>query len=69
MKKTINLETFRGQEFPFHINTGIAVFQVKNVIEGRYDLDFDVPLPSKGMNLQRPLVWALLQKQQLIKDL
>ncbi len=28
--------------------------------------DFDVYLPTKGMNLQRPLVWDLHQKQQLI---
>lgn len=29
-------------------------------------LDFDVFLPSKNMNLQRPLVWTLQQKQELI---
>jgi len=29
-------------------------------------MDFDVYLPSKKMNLQRPLVWTLKQKQELI---
>ena len=29
-------------------------------------IDYDVYLPSKDMNLQRPLCWTLEQKQQLI---
>lgn len=35
---------------------------------GRYDgvLDFDVFLPTKGMNLQRELCWTLEQKQQFM---
>jgi hypothetical protein len=31
-----------------------------------YEIDFDVYLPSKGVNLQRGLVWTELQKQELI---
>lgn len=29
-------------------------------------VDYDVYLPTKRMNLQRPLVWTLEQKQELI---
>lgn len=43
---------------------------VRNTMQIRYllekDIDFDVYLPTKGINLQRPLVWTLDQKQQLI---
>lgn len=31
-------------------------------------IDFDVYLPTKGMNLQRELVWTDLQKSELIKS-
>lgn len=34
--------------------------------ENDIDFDFDVFLPSIGKNLQRPFVWSLFQKQQLI---
>ena len=30
--------------------------------------DFDVYLPSKGLNLQRPLVWTIEQKRSLIES-
>lgn len=30
------------------------------------ELDFDIFLPSKGMNLQRPHVWTIEQKRELI---
>lgn len=30
------------------------------------DIDFDVYLPSKGMNLQRDYVWTIYQKRELI---
>lgn len=32
----------------------------------RQDIDLDVFLPSKGINLQRPLVWTIEQKRELI---
>jgi hypothetical protein len=42
------------------------------IAEGRSVLsktwDFDVYLPSKGMNLQRPLVWTIDQKRSLIES-
>lgn len=31
-------------------------------------IDWDVYLPSKGINLQRPFVWTLNQKQEFIKS-
>jgi hypothetical protein len=30
------------------------------------NIDFDVFLPTKGLNLQRELVWSLIQKQEII---
>ena len=42
------------------------------IAQGKYVLDkafdFDVYLPSKKMNLQRPLVWTLEQKRSLIES-
>lgn len=35
----------------------------------KLDIDFDVYLPSKKMNLQRDLVWTLQQKRELIWSL
>jgi len=32
----------------------------------KYNVDFDVFLPSKGKNLQRPLVWTIEQKRQIV---
>lgn len=66
MKPQLTLDKFRGKRFQFHINTGVAIFKIVHVVEGRIKLDFDVYLSSIGVNLQRPLVWSLLQKQQLI---
>jgi len=42
------------------------VAQGKEVLNKRFD--FDVYLPSKKMNLQRPLVWTLEQKRSLIES-
>lgn len=55
-------------ELPFNVNHGSALHNIKSIAEGRYDItvDYDVWLPTKKMNLQRPFVWTLLQKQQLI---
>ena len=71
MKKELKLSDVRIK-LPFHINYGLAAFRIKDIIERRkqdslqYDLDFDVYLPTKGINLQRPFVWTLFQKQELI---
>lgn len=42
-------------------------YHIKN--EANYHFDFDVFLPSLGINLQRPFVWSLEQKQELIMSL
>lgn len=53
-------------KYRHHINEGVCIDRFIRFFEGRYQLDFDVYLESKGMNLQRELCWTLLQKQQLI---
>lgn len=35
----------------------------------RQNIDWDVYLPTKGMNLQRPMVWSLEQKRELIMSI
>jgi hypothetical protein len=51
----------------FTINKGLAGFEVDDLANEMYGkLDFDVYLESKGMNLQRPLVWSIEQKRELI---
>lgn len=35
----------------------------------KMNLDFDVYLPSKGINLQRDLVWTIDQKRELINSI
>ena len=44
----------------------LCIAQGKDVLRKKWD--FDVYLPSKGMNLQRPLVWTLDQKRSLIES-
>ena len=58
------------KKMPFHINYGLSAFTMRDLLErNHYDLDFDVFLPSKGKNLQRPFCWTLDQKQELIMSL
>ena len=58
------------KKMPFHINYGLSAFTMRDLLDrGHYDLDFDVYLPSKKMNLQRPFCWTLGQKQELIMSL
>jgi hypothetical protein len=45
----------------------LCIAQGKGVLHKKWD--FDVYLPSKGMNLQRPLVWTLNQKRSLIESI
>lgn len=46
---------------------GICIAQgVRSILSKRFD--FDVYLPSRGMNLQRGHVWTLQQKQALIES-
>lgn len=53
---------------PFNINYGIADVSIRGILSDKYDyeVDWDVYLPSKGMNLQRGFVWTLQQKRELI---
>jgi hypothetical protein len=58
------------KKMPFHINYGLSAFTMRDLLErDHYDLDFDVYLPTKKMNLQRPFCWTLEQKQELIMSL
>lgn len=45
---------------PQEINSSIKHFA------NNCDIDFDVYLPTRGINLQRPYVWTLHQKRELI---
>ena len=67
MKKQLKLSDFY-KDLPINIQKGIWQGHVKDLVTGRYGrtFDFDVHLPSKGICLQRPFVWTLHQKQQLI---
>lgn len=53
---------------PSHkISKGLWVGYVSDFADKKYgSIDFDVFLPTKGVNLQRDFVWDLFQKQQLI---
>lgn len=63
----LSLKEIRGEKFPFHINRNNSTFRLKDLILGPdYRFDFEVFLPSIGMNLQRDLVWTQEQKAQLI---
>lgn len=56
------------KEFKFSIGKGLG-FDWNRFVNGHYEngvVDFDVFLPTKGMNLQRELCWNLKQKQELI---
>ena len=64
MRKELKITDFR-KEFKFAMNKDGCPFDRLSK-KNRYNFDFDVYLPTKGMNLQRPLVWTLLQKQQFI---
>jgi hypothetical protein len=44
----------------------LCIAQGKGVLNKKWD--FDVYLPSRQMNLQRPLVWTLDQKRSLIES-
>ncbi len=63
----LSLNRIRKQ-FNFTINRRMGDFTLGRLIKypGDYVLDFDVFLSSKNKNLQRPLVWTLFQKRELI---
>jgi uncharacterized protein with ParB-like and HNH nuclease domain len=53
---------------PFRSNKNNTLENIKDIVRNHYGdvWDFDVYLPTKGKNLQRPLVWTLFQKQQAV---
>ena len=67
MKPILTIKDVRPQ-LPFNINYGMADLSIKHILDPKWNvtIDWDVYLPSKGMNLQRPFVWTLEQKQELI---
>jgi Protein of unknown function DUF262 len=64
--KPLKLSHFR-KKLPFNINHGMADISLRSLLKHKdYQIDFDVYLPTKGKNLQRPFVWTLFQKRELI---
>lgn len=53
--------------FKHNIQQKISIAQGKHILD--LNLDLDVFLPTKGMNLQRGFVWTLQQKQALIESI
>lgn len=54
------------KEFKFTMNKNTS-FDGREMLGDRpITVDFDVWLPSRNMNLQRPLCWTLMQKQEFI---
>jgi Protein of unknown function DUF262 len=64
------LDTFRALSFQLS-SRSLAITQLKNLGTSKCSYSFDdvVHLPSLGINLQRPLVWTLTQKQELIMSI
>lgn len=67
MKPAIKLSDIR-KTLPFTIRMGSSSDSISRMAIDRPDItfDYDVFLPSKGKNLQRPFCWTLEQKQSLI---
>lgn len=67
MKPKLSLNDVRPK-LPFNINYGMSDLSIKHILDPNWNItiDWDVYLPTKKMNLQRPLVWTLQQKQELI---
>jgi len=53
------------KKYTHHVNKGLS-FHLLGRLEDIAHWDFDVFLPTKGMNLQRDLVWTIEQKSALI---
>jgi hypothetical protein len=57
------------KELPFNISYNLADISIKDILnKEKYniEIDWDVYLPTKGINLQRGFVWTLEQKRELI---
>ena len=54
------------KELPFKTHNVNLWWSIGSAAKEFLIIDYDVYLPTKGMNLQRPFCWNLEQKQQLI---
>ena len=54
---------------PFKVESVNLWFNLSFIIKDAKDIDFDVFLPTKNMNLQREFCWSIAQKQELIISL
>jgi hypothetical protein len=63
----MKLTDFR-KNLPIKIQKDMWFGHLSELVAGTYGytVDFDVYLPSKGKNLQRPFCWTLEQKRELI---
>jgi hypothetical protein len=64
---TLRLSDVR-KKLPFRISKGMSTESLRWIVDNHYNdvWDFDVFLPSLGVNLQRPLVWTGVQKNELV---
>jgi len=62
---------FFQPKYKHHINKGLSLEPFTDLLSGKYGtiIDFDVYLPTYGVNLQRGLVWTQIQKEQFILSL
>lgn len=60
----ISLKTFQ-KKYTHHINKGLSFYKISEWPE-YFKIDFNVFLPTKGLNLQRDFVWTIEQKQSFI---
>jgi len=58
--------SLRDAAVPFFYIVTDAV--INKIINNKIDIDFDVYLPTKEKNLQRPLCWTDKQKSELIRS-
>lgn len=64
--KNFNIKEIRP-DLPFKIkNNAISLPSIRDFRSQAFTIDFDVHLESLGINLQRPLVWTLHQRQEFI---
>ncbi len=61
------LKAFINYRYELDVHPQEIASSVKYLIN--QNLDFDVFLPTKNMNLQRDLVWSLEQKQEIIMSI
>ena len=52
-------------KYKHHVNRGLSLHTVVYIFEN-YNFDFEVFLPTYGINLQRGLVWSKIQKESFI---